>query len=72
MSFKIKIDEALCKSCGLCLGVCPKKIMVISERKNRLGFRVAACVDEKKCTGCMACAQVCPDIAIEIFQEEQE
>jgi 2-oxoglutarate ferredoxin oxidoreductase subunit delta len=68
--FRVKVDPNLCKSCELCIAVCPKKIMVISDQKNDLGFRLALCTDHSACTGCMACALVCPDVAIEIIRTE--
>lgn len=70
MAFKVKVDARRCKSCELCVAVCPKKIMEISDRKNEQGFWLAVCVDESVCTGCLACAQVCPDVAIEILKTE--
>ncbi|NTV52960.1 MAG: 4Fe-4S binding protein [Candidatus Firestonebacteria bacterium] len=69
--FKVKVDAKRCKSCELCVAVCPKNIIVISEKKNEQGFRLAVCQDEDACTGCLACAQVCPDVAIEIVRKEQ-
>jgi len=70
MSYSVRIDPVRCKSCELCLAVCPKKILAITAVRNDAGFHVAACTDESKCTGCAACALVCPDVAIEIFKEE--
>ena len=70
MPFKVKVDSRRCKSCELCVVACPKKIMLISDRKNELGFKVADCSDESKCSGCLACCQVCPDVAIEIVKVE--
>jgi 2-oxoglutarate ferredoxin oxidoreductase subunit delta len=69
MAYQVKIQSRNCKSCELCLPVCPKKILRISSQKNEFGFRVAECVDSSKCIGCLACAQVCPDLAIEITEE---
>ncbi|MEW6515305.1 MAG: 4Fe-4S dicluster domain-containing protein [candidate division FCPU426 bacterium] len=68
--FRVKVDPRRCKSCELCLAVCPKKIMVITHERNEHGFHVAACRDERECTGCLACALVCPDVAIEIFEDK--
>lgn len=70
MPYRVKVEPRRCKSCELCLVVCPKKIMRLSGTKNELGFRVAECFDEPACIGCLACAQVCPDVAIEILKEE--
>jgi 2-oxoglutarate ferredoxin oxidoreductase subunit delta len=69
--FKVKVDANFCKSCELCVAACPKKIMVISEKKNTLGFKLAECTDENLCTGCLACALVCPDVAVEIVRKEK-
>ncbi len=70
MAFRVKVDPALCKSCELCVPACPKKIMIITDSKNELGFKVAGCTDARQCTGCLACALVCPEVAIEISKEE--
>ncbi len=69
MSYRVKIDPHRCKSCELCVAVCPKKILEISDERNELGFHVAVCRNEQDCTGCLACALVCPDLAIEIEKE---
>ncbi|MBN1596650.1 4Fe-4S dicluster domain-containing protein [candidate division FCPU426 bacterium] len=67
----LRIDPKRCKACELCIDACPKKIMILSDTINELGFRVAACMDETQCSGCLACAQVCPDVAIEIDKESE-
>jgi len=67
---KIIINEELCKGCGLCVEFCPKKILVISEKKlNRKGRHPVIVLDEKKCIGCKSCALMCPEVAIEIYEE---
>jgi 2-oxoglutarate ferredoxin oxidoreductase subunit delta len=71
MKYHLKIDPRRCKSCELCIAACPKKILVLSDKVNELGFHIITCVDEKECTGCQACAQVCPDVAIEIYKESE-
>ncbi|MCD4814421.1 4Fe-4S dicluster domain-containing protein [bacterium] len=71
MTFRLKIDPDRCKACEMCIAVCPKKIIRFSEKINKTGFRVVACVDEDSCTGCQACALVCPEVAIEIFKETE-
>ncbi|MEA4832849.1 MAG: 4Fe-4S binding protein [Oscillospiraceae bacterium] len=60
-----KID--LCKGCGLCVTVCPKKIISLETTKlNKKGHHPAgiAAVDEDKCIACAFCATICPDVAI--------
>ena len=60
--------EKYCKSCGLCVDICPQKIMAISDKTNDRGYFAAVCIDQNKCTGCTLCATVCPDVAIEIYK----
>lgn len=66
---RVVIDEQRCKSCSLCVSVCPVKILVISDRLNARGYRPAECLAQEKCISCGSCALVCPDIAIELFRE---
>ena len=61
----IKIDKTKCKSCYLCIDVCPKKMIKKSQETGKTGEPIAE-FDTKKneCIGCAQCALVCPDIAI--------
>ena len=65
---KAIVIEKFCKSCGLCVDICPRKIMAISDRSNAKGYFVARCIDRELCTGCTLCAIVCPDVAIEVYK----
>ena len=70
MAGKIFIDTEQCKGCGLCVVVCPKDSIVISEKSNKHGYfpaRVTNC----DCTGCAMCAIICPDTVIEVFCESK-
>lgn len=61
----IVIDENRCKSCYLCVDVCPKKMIKKSEKIGKTGEFIAEFDKEKnECIGCAQCALVCPDIAI--------
>jgi len=61
----IKIDNERCKSCYLCIDVCPKKLIKKSKNVNKLGEQCVEFVDEnKECLGCAMCATRCPDLAI--------
>ncbi len=61
------IDAAACKGCGLCIGACPKTILVLDEEHlNAKGYPPAVLTDEVACIGCAACAVMCPECAITV------
>lgn len=63
---EIKIDKEKCKSCMICVSVCPKKLIKLNDGQvNHAGNRYVEFVDEKnECLGCALCATSCPDMAI--------
>ncbi len=64
---KIIVDIERCKGCGMCVHVCPKKILVLDSKiMNTKGYHPSVCIDMDKCTGCAFCAVMCPDICIEV------
>lgn len=65
---KIEIDKELCKFCGMCAVVCPKKIIVPAEGLNRTGSRYMTQSREELCIGCKFCGMMCPDSAITIYR----
>ena len=76
MKGRIEIDRERCKGCGLCITVCPKKQIEISEDLNTKGYYPARFKEEDvkdrqviKCTACSLCAVTCPDVAIEVYRE---
>jgi len=69
MSGKIRIDIERCKGCGLCVEVCPKGCIFISEQSNKKGYFPAQS-NNHECTGCAMCAIICPDVAIEVFRDD--
>jgi 2-oxoglutarate ferredoxin oxidoreductase subunit delta len=67
---RIEIDEARCKGCGLCVTVCPQKIIHLQRDKlNDKGFHPAGVEQMDRCIGCAFCATICPDIAISVWRE---
>lgn len=56
----LKIDAEECKGCGLCIEACPPKVIGMSERLNRYGYRTAVYAGAG-CTGCGICFMACPE-----------
>lgn len=69
MRGRVEFTDDRCKGCGICVGVCPRQIISLAERRNALGHRVAAVEDMASCTGCAICAEMCPDCVIEVYRE---
>jgi len=64
---KVTFDEEYCKGCGLCVSVCPKKILEISKTKsNDKGYFVAQMTDKSQCIACAFGATMCPDCVIKV------
>lgn len=57
---RLQIDEEECKGCGLCIEACPPKVIALSERMNRYGYRTALYAGSG-CTGCGICFVACPE-----------
>ena len=66
----ITIDADRCKGCYFCIKFCPKQLITISDKHNRVGYFPAQFSDdgESQCTACKTCALMCPDTAIEVFK----
>lgn len=65
---KIEVEKDTCKGCGLCLSLCPQKILRLSDDLNAAGDKYAVQYDAEKCTGCKFCAMICPDAAISVYR----
>ena len=64
---KVTFNEELCKGCGLCESVCPKKIVALQQDKlNLKGFHPAGVADMDACIACAFCATMCPDCVITV------
>lgn len=58
--FKVEVNSAWCKGCSLCIGVCPKSVLSLSDRLK------AEAVKQDDCIGCHQCENICPDLAITV------
>ncbi len=67
---RVTFRQDNCKGCGLCIEVCPKKIIKFKDELNRLGYRPASVEDsdQELCISCALCARMCPDAVIEVFK----
>ena len=64
---KVTFNEDICKGCGLCVEVCPKKILKIDEKRlNSKGYNPAVMTDQAACIACAVCAKMCPDCVITV------
>ncbi|MDL2298553.1 4Fe-4S binding protein [Synergistaceae bacterium OttesenSCG-928-D05] len=66
---RVEIAEEFCKSCLLCVDVCPKKVLAISDKINAKGYRVVHQATDD-CIGCGMCAVRCPDAVLEVYRED--
>lgn len=64
---KMTVNRDICKGCGLCVEVCPKKIIFLDKSVlNGKGYHPATVMDMESCIGCAMCATMCPDCAITV------
>jgi 2-oxoglutarate ferredoxin oxidoreductase subunit delta len=62
----VVIDVETCKGCELCIPVCPPRVLVMSEDRNRTGYRYPVLLEG--CTGCELCWKICPDFCFEVYR----
>jgi len=65
---KITINKDKCKGCLLCVSACPKGLIYVSDKLNKLGYKPVKCKEGAECIGCMMCAIICPDCCIEVYK----
>ncbi|MBQ7262536.1 MAG: 4Fe-4S dicluster domain-containing protein [Synergistaceae bacterium] len=64
--FDVDVNGAWCKGCSLCIGVCPKSVLELTDRLKAKAVRPEACI------GCRQCENICPDLAITVKEAEQD
>ncbi len=59
-SVRLEITAAWCKSCDICVKLCPERCLRLNAE------RVVELAQPEKCTGCRLCELLCPDFAIRV------
>ena len=66
MAYEHIIDGETCKGCGLCITVCPKSVLELSDKVNTKGHFPVFQARPDDCIHCTMCCIMCPDVAITI------
>lgn len=61
----IVINRDWCKGCGICVHLCPKKVLELD------GSDKSVVVRPDDCICCRMCELRCPDLAIEVLIDEE-
>lgn len=60
----LKIIEARCKGCGICVEFCPKKVLGLNEIEK------VQILNGNDCIACRQCELRCPDYAIFVEKDK--
>ncbi len=63
---KLEIERAWCKSCDICVKLCPERCLGLD------GEQIAYLKNPEACTGCHVCEWLCPDFAISVTTTSRE
>lgn len=58
--YSVELFRKMCKSCQLCMFICPKQVFKVNERGQ------VVVDNDEVCIGCMQCYNICPDFALEV------
>jgi len=67
----IQVNKDACKGCGICIAMCPVKILKFSDNLNKRGVHFPKVIDEAKCTKCENCMIYCPDFVMVVSKDEE-
>ena len=62
----VNVEKELCKSCRICISVCPKNVFEITTHTNKKGYNYVAAMRPEDCIACKRCEISCPDLALYI------
>ena len=65
-AFRLEINAAWCKGCGICVKLCPERCLALDAQE------VTVLKRPDSCTGCHVCEWLCPDFAISIRTLERQ
>ena len=60
-----------CKGCGICVAVCPRRVLEPSKKFNEYGNPITAAARPEDCIKCRMCEMNCPDFAVEVEADEE-
>ena len=66
----VLVNGAACKGCGICIAMCPVKILSFSGKLNETGVRFPEVSNQEKCVKCGNCMIYCPDFAMVVTDDE--
>lgn len=69
---RIEINTDWCKACYLCVEMCPRKVLEIDYTHFVNGLHPVIPAHPEKCTVCRLCELWCPDIAIAVYEAEED
>ncbi|MBW1822785.1 MAG: 4Fe-4S binding protein [Deltaproteobacteria bacterium] len=68
MAYEHHIDDERCKGCGLCVTICPKNVLEVSDQVSTKGYFPVYQARPEDCIKCAMCCTMCPDMAITITE----
>ncbi|MGI6711665.1 MAG: 4Fe-4S dicluster domain-containing protein [Bacillota bacterium] len=61
--YYVAVNQKLCKACGICIGLCPKKVFTA----DLLGKAHPSHMEN--CVRCQVCEMRCPDFCVEVGEK---
>ena len=69
----VVVDPLLCTACGICVELCPRDVLEVSQQTNTKGYHLPDIISGKEldCVHCEFCTLVCPEFAIFTLPENE-